>query len=240
MNAKEVCKSLWYASAHEHDADNAGWLGKDWDEFERLIKNNDSVETTVEEMEAVFAEMAGVYAVDDLLDRYLRNPKKFTGDDSIYNVILSTLEARRRRLNQSEQPHLPGTYQSYTKPGRVGLSPVPKTIDELTRMLRDEGHDELADNIEADRIRDASGKVYESIAPDIRRILGESAYSTDDVAALYVEEGLGRFDWVNNWASLPDKRASLSEWCQRWHPDADVDKVFNLIELWAEQKFKFQ
>jgi len=84
----------------------------------------------------------------------------------------------------------------------------------------------------------ASNNHSRRVSLTTKRVLGE-AYDLEDIAYLFIEEELGRHDWVSNWKRQPDKKARLSKWTSKWHPSTDVDALLKHIDALASKPFKY-
>jgi hypothetical protein len=222
---REFCWRIWDNSISNHGLEEAGWIGNDWDDFVQAVEDSDLGYNF--EPEALVQYLSRIDQVDDLIARFTQHPANFVERDDVYNAVLKSLDRKNAINRDSEQRFLRLDDPHGARPRHNN---TPRTIRDLIQMLRDSDFGEIADEIEADRLRDPKGNVYES----------SDAYSGEDIAALYVEEGLGRHDWIANWKSLPDQTESLREWLQEWHPAANLAEIKALVDQWAAQEFKFR
>lgn len=223
---EDFCWRIWDTTIMNHGFEEAGWIGHKWANLERLLSD---AELDYEfELEALVQHLSRVDQVDDLIAQFTQHPANFTERDDVYNAVLRSMDFKRSGLTNRSQEFLRLGATERPAGARPRDNLVPRTIKDLIQMFRDADFGEIADEIEADRLRDSKGNVYESVS------------DVEDAAASYVEEGLGRHDWVNNWKAARDEAQVLEKWVSKWHPGVSAPDVRKTLDQWAVQGFEFR
>lgn len=72
-----------------------------------------------------------------------------------------------------------------------------------------------------------------NISPDLMMRARSPAADTEDLALSFVEEEVGRFDWVNNWQTLrktADMRQRVQEWLSALRVEHSPDEIVSYLD----------
>ncbi len=231
---RDVLKDLWDAGIRYHDdrgLDYGGrieWPGltedwKDWDnlEFHEAAENFD------------FNRLVNMFddttAAEQFIEDRVRGYDQLARQFDMPEVLQDTFDKWGSRRS----------YQQYGSTYKAKFRIT--TLDELLYAMRDAGHGDVADAIEANRVRswgESAGRRLDRVlsgTAGARVVMESENYDTEDAALLFIEEYLGRFDWVTNWKLQKDKSGRVQAWAAKSGTPVDVDAVVAQVDAWIER-----
>lgn len=63
-----------------------------------------------------------------------------------------------------------------------------------------------------------------------------AAEEAEDMAANFVEQALGRHDWLNNWKRLKEKKEEeqrIRAWIGQYQIETDPQSIISVLDMWA-------